>query len=98
MKIYITKCDKFCEEVPFSKWADDGSYHYKEFYVQFLNKPWLNENDELMFKNTKTFSEEELSILFFLNRKDWACWAGKELHKIREIKNYISELDLYAEI
>jgi len=97
MKIYITKCDKFGEEVPFTKWADDGPYYYKEFYVQFLNKPVLNENDELMLHNAKTFSEEELSVLFFLNRKYWIRWSGTELQKIREIKNYISELNLYAE-
>ena len=97
MNVYITKCDKFGEEVPLTKWAKDGPYYYKEFYVQFLNKPVLNENDELMLRDTKTYSEEEISALFFLNRKYWIDWAGKELHKIREIKNYISELHLYAE-
>lgn len=97
MKIYITKCDKFGEEVPFTKWADDGPYYYKEFYVQFFIKPELNENNELMLHNASTFSEEQLSVLFFITQKDWVYWASEELHKIREIKNYISELDLYAE-
>lgn len=97
MKIYIAKCDKFGEEVPFSKWANGGPWYYKEFWVWMLNKPIIDENNQFTWIGEKTMSEDELSTLFFLNRKDWAYWAGKELHKIREIKNYISELDLYAE-
>ena len=95
MKLYIAKCNKVGEEVPFTGWAKDGPFHYKEYIVWIDVKPFKQEDGTFSLSNGVSHSEDELYERFFYNRKDWLDWSSTELKKIKEDPTYISELNLF---
>lgn len=100
MKIYIAKCDKFGEEVPFTKYAENGPWNYKEFWVWFMHEPERvpdRSYDDPYFatSNAVTFSEEEIRNQFFYSSKDWMYFQD-ELEQVRKDGNYYTELNLFV--